>query len=130
MSRSGVLTTPRPVPNRLLPALAGATVILLALPIFLLADWRLAGWALAGVLWIGNQALGLLLSRLRDGLPGVAASGVLGFGLMIRAVAILVVLVAIAASDHELALATALVYALAYTVDLGLSLLAYFGSTK
>jgi hypothetical protein len=130
MSRSSVLTTPRPVPSRLVPALAGATVILLALPIFLLADWRLAGWALAAVLWVGNQTFGLLLGRLRDGLPGVAASGVLGFGLMIRAVAVLVVLVAVAASDQRLALATALVYALAYTAELGLSLLAYFGGAK
>lgn len=128
--RTGVLTTPRPVPSRLLPALAGATVILLALPVFLLADWRLAGWALAAVLWVGNQAFGLLLGRLRDGLNAGAASGVLGFGLMIRAVAVLVVLVAVAASDQRLALATALLYALAYTAELGLSLLAYFGGAK
>lgn len=130
MSRSGVLTTPRPVPNRLLPTLAGATVILLALPVFLLAEWRLAGWALAAVLWAGNQAFGLILGRLREGAPGVAATGFLGFGMMIRAVAVMVVLIAVAASDQRLALATALVYALAYTAELGLSLLAYFGGAE
>jgi hypothetical protein len=113
-----------------MPALGGAMVILLALPIFLLADWRLTGWALAAVLWVGNQAFGLLLGRLRDSLTGVAASGVLGFGLMIRTVAVLVVLVAVAASDQKLALATAIVYAIAYTAELGLSLLAYFGGAK
>lgn len=128
--RTGVLTTPRPVPNRLLPTLAGATISLLALPVFLLAEWRLAGWGLAAVLWAGNQAFGLLLGRLRDRAPGVAATGVLGFGMMIRAVAVMVVLIAVAASDQRLALATALVYALAYTAELGLSLLAYFGGAK
>ena len=45
-----------------------------------------------------------------------------------KALGLLVVLVATAASDPKLALAAALTYALAYTFELGLSLLAYFGS--
>jgi hypothetical protein len=113
-----------------LPALAGATVIMLALPIFLLADWRLAGWALAAVLWVGNQAFGLIVGRLRDGGAGLIAPGVQGFGMMIRAVAVMVVLIALAASDQRLALAAALTYALAYTAELGFSLLAYFGAVR
>lgn len=128
--RAGVLTTPRPVPGRLLPALGGATVILLALPVFLLAEWRLAAWALAAVLWVGNQALGLVVVRLRDSSGGILASGVQGFGMMIRAVAVMVVLIAVAASDQRLALGAVLVYALAYTIELGLSLLTYFGMRR
>ena len=46
---SALFSTPRPVPGRVLPALGGGLVILLALPIFLLAGWALAGWALAAV---------------------------------------------------------------------------------
>jgi hypothetical protein len=124
------LTTPRPIPGRLLPALAGATIVLLALPVFLLAGWRLAGWGLAAVLWVGNQAFGLLLARVRKGGRGLTAPGVQGFGMMVRAVAVMVVLIAVAASDEPLALAAALVYALAYTVELGLSLLTYFGTAR
>src|SRR5947207_2982327 len=48
--RSALFETPRPVPGRLLPTLGGGLVLALALPVFLLAGWRLAGWALASVL--------------------------------------------------------------------------------
>jgi hypothetical protein len=123
-----VVSTPRPVPGRLLPALAGGTVVALALPIFLLGGWPLAGWALAAVLWAGGQALGLLLARVRTGATNVAGSGVLGVGMMFRAVAVMAVLLAVAASDGSLAVGAAVVYALAYTLELALSVVTYFGS--
>ena len=44
-------------------ARGGALVIVLALPLFLVAGWPLAGWAVAAVLWVGVQAFGLLLAR-------------------------------------------------------------------
>jgi hypothetical protein len=123
-----VFSTPRPAPSRLLPAAAGGLVIALALPIFLAAGWPLAGWALGAVLWLAGQALSLLLARLRPGVGNLAASGVVGISMMFRAVAVGVVVIAVAASDPELAVAAALVYALAYTLELALSLLTYFGS--
>jgi hypothetical protein len=124
--KATALGAPRPIPGRLLPAAAGAVVIALALPIFLLAGWRLSGWAIAAVLWVGVQALGLLLSRIRPSPDNLAASGVLAFGMMGRVLAVLVVLVAVAASDGRLALAAALVYALAYTAELAVSLMTYY----
>src|SRR6266566_5817331 len=42
--RTTTLGAPRPVPGRLLPVAAGAGVIALALPVFLLADWPFAGY--------------------------------------------------------------------------------------
>ena len=123
-----VLSTPRPVPPRLLPVIGGGLVVALALPVFLTAGWRLEGWALGAVLWAAAQAFGLVLTRLRPGAGNLAASGVLGIGMMFRAVAVGVVVIAVAASDTGLAVAAALVYALAYTLELALSLLAYFGS--
>jgi hypothetical protein len=123
-----VFSTPRPVPSRLLPAVAGALVVALALPVFVAAGWRVEGWALGAVLWAAAQAFGFVLTRLRPGTGNLAASGVLGIGLMFRAVAVGVVVIAVAASDGGLAVAAALVYALAYTLELALSLLAYFGS--
>ena len=123
-----VFSTPRPVPSRLLPAAAGALVIAVAFPVFLAAGWPLAGWALGAVLWLAGQALSLLLTRLRPGVGNLAASGVVGISMMFRAVAVGVVVIVAAASDPELAIAAASVYALAYTLELALSLLTYFGS--
>ncbi len=122
------LTTPRPVPNRFASAIAGAAVVALALPIFALAGWDLAGWALGAVLWAGAQALGLVLTRLRWGMDNLAGASVVGLGMMFRPVAVMVVAVAVAASDAELGIAAALVYALAYSLELGVSLALYFGN--
>jgi hypothetical protein len=116
------------MPSRLLPALGGGVVIALALPVFLAAGWPLAGWALAAVLWLAAQALSLLLTRLRPDAGNLAASGVVGISMMFRAVAVGVVVIAVAASDPTTGVAAALLYALAYTLELALSLVTYFGS--
>ena len=79
------------------------------------------------MLWVGTQAFGLLLVRIKPSPDNLAASGVLAFGMMIRVLAVLIVLVAIAASDARLGLAVAVVYGLAYTAELGFSLLSYYG---
>ena len=126
--RSGIFATPRPAPGRLWPAAGGGLVLLLALAVFLLAGWRLSGWALGAVLWAGMEVLNLLLARLRERAGNLAAAGVHAFGLFFKAVGLLVVLVAVAVSDPRLAVAAALTYALAYTFELGLSLVTYFGS--
>ena len=57
----------------------------------------------------------------------LAASGVVAFGMMFRVIAVMVVVIAVAVSDARLALAAALVYALAYTLELGVSVVSYFG---
>ena len=123
-----IVATPRPVPGRLAPALAGAAVIALALPVFVLAGWPVAGWALAAVLWLGAQALGALLARLPLDGGNLAAAGVRGIGTMFRAVAVMLVVIAVAASDAELGVSAGLLYAHAYSLELGVSLAAYFGS--
>jgi hypothetical protein len=125
--RAGIFATPRPVPSRTLPLAGGALVLLVALPVFLLADWRLAGWALGAVLWVAMQALNILLALVRERAGNLAAAGVQGFALFFKTLGLLVVLVAVAATDAHLAVAAALTYALAYTFELALSLLAYFG---
>ena len=47
--------------------------------------------------------------------------------MMFRVLAVMVVLIALASSDAHLGLAAVLVYGLAYTVELGLSLATYYG---
>jgi hypothetical protein len=125
---AALFETPRPIPSRVVPALAGGAVVALALPVVLVAGWPFAGWALAAVLWLAAQAFGLLLTRLRLGVGNLAASGVAGIGMMFRPLAVMVVVIAVAASDAALGLAAGLLYALAYTVELALSLTLYFGS--
>lgn len=122
------LTAPRPLPGRLAPVLAGGLVLAFALPVFALAGWRIAAWALAAVLWVAGQTLSALLARLRPGGGNLAASGVLAFGMMFRSISIVIVLFAVATSDARLALSAALLYALAYTLELGMSLASYFGA--
>ena len=40
---SALFSTPRPEPGHLVPALGSAAIVLLALPVFLVAGWPLAG---------------------------------------------------------------------------------------
>ena len=128
--KSELVATPRPVPGRILPAAGAVLVLGIALVVFLVAGWNLAGWALGAVLWAGLEVAGLLITHARKQMSGVASSSVLAFGLMFKTTAALVVLVAAAASDADLALGAVLVFALAYTFELVLSLAAYFGSVR
>lgn len=126
----GILTTPRPVPGRLLPAAAGTLVVLLALPVFVAADWSLGAWGLAAALWIAGELLGLLLGRLPIGLDRLASSGVVGIAMTFRVIAIMVVLIVVAASNEGLAVPAAAVFVAAYSLELALSLLLYFTGTR
>ena len=118
--------SPRPMPERRLPVIAGGAVVALALPIFLVAGWPLRGWVLGAVLWVASQLLGVLFSRVGIGEPNLRGSGVVAFGMMARGILLMIVAVAVAASNPTLALAGALLYAAAYSVELGLSLTIYF----
>jgi hypothetical protein len=111
----------------LLPAICGSAAIALALPVYLVAGWRLGGWLLAAVLWVASQAFGFLLLRLRAR-GNLAAAGVAGVGMMTRGIAVMLVAFAVAVSDPKLGLAAALTYGFAYSVELGLSLVSYFGN--
>ena len=125
---ANLITTPRPVPGRLAPMLAGSGLILLALPVFAIAGWPLRGWALAAVLWIAAQALAFLLTRLPLDAGNLAASGVRGIGMSFRAFVVGIPLVAVTAADSSIGLAAALLYALAYTLELAVSLITFFGA--
>src|SRR6185312_5788879 len=52
MAAGGLFSTPRPEPGHLVPALGGAVLIVVALPVFLLLGWPVSGWALAAVIWV------------------------------------------------------------------------------
>jgi hypothetical protein len=123
----GLLSTPRPVPGRLTPALAGTAVVLVALPVVVLGGWSLKGWGIAAGLWIVFQAIGLLLSRMTLGIGNAGSAGVAGIGRTLRAAGLATVLIVIAATNSSVGLTAAIVYALAFTAEFVSSLLLYLG---
>jgi hypothetical protein len=124
---AGIFSTPRPLPSRIAPTIAGATVIALALPIFAVAGWPLSGWALAAVLWVAAEIFALVLARLPGSPDNLAAAGVQGIGTSSRALLVGIVLVIVTVSNETVGLAAAILYAIAFTVELGVGLAMYFG---
>lgn len=120
------LLTPRPLPDRRVPTIAGFLVVVLALPVFLAAGWPLAGWALGAGLWAGGQVLAFVTARRGIGTPSIRGSGPVAFGMLGRAIVLMVVAVVVASFAPEVALGGALVYAAGYTVELALSLTSYY----
>jgi hypothetical protein len=108
--------------------LAGSALIALALPVFAIAGWPLKGWALTAVLWTGAQALGYLLTRLPLDEGNLAASGVRGIGMGFRAFIVGIPLVAVTVADSRVGVAAVILYALAYTLELAVSLVTFFGA--
>jgi hypothetical protein len=104
----------------------GALVVAFCLPVFVLADWNLRAWALGAVLWLASQTLGILFDRIGIHEPTLRGSGVVAFGMMARGILVMLVAIAVAVSDPQLALAGALVYAFAYSLELAFSLVLYF----
>jgi len=125
---TGAFSTPRPIPGRLVPALAGTGVIVLALPVFAVAGWPLSGWTFAAVLWDAAQGFAWLLTRLSLEAGNLAAAGMRGIGTSFKAIAVGIPLVAITVSDERVGVAAALLYAFAFTVELAVSLVTYFGA--
>jgi hypothetical protein len=124
---AGIFATPRAVPSRVGPTIAGATVIALALPIFAVAGWPLAGWALAAVLWAAAEIFAAVLARLPGRPDNLAAAGMRGIGTTSRALLVGIVLVIVTVSNESVGLAAAILYAIAFTVELGVGLATYFG---
>lgn len=124
--RVGVFSTPRPVPGRRVPALASAAVVLVALPVVLLGGFSVAGWAIAAVLWAGGEALGFWLVRVPTGADHLRQSAFVALAMSFRGIGVMVALLAITVADRPLGLVAVVVYALAYTLSLAVSLIEYF----
>jgi hypothetical protein len=123
-------TEPRRAPRTAIPTIAGAFVVAVGLPVFLLAGWRVTGWAIGAVLWLASEAFGRFLARQRTEAANLAGAGVVAFGMFFRAIAVMVVVFVLAVSDKKLGLAAALTYAAGYTTVFGLSITEYFTGPK
>jgi hypothetical protein len=124
--RAGVFSTPRPVPGRRIPTLAGAGVVVLSLPVFVVGGFSLAGWALAAVLWASGELLGVWLARLPTGADHLGKSGMVAVAMSFRGIGVMVVLLAVTVANKHVGVAAVAVYALAYTLSLAISLVEYF----
>lgn len=127
---NGLLSTPRPVPGRRAPALAGAGVVVLALPVFLVAGFPLGGWALAAVLWLVGELLGIWLSRLPTGADNLGSSGLVAIAHAFRGIGVIIVLAVVTLANRDVGVAALVVYGLAYSLSLCVSLIEYFGGEK
>jgi hypothetical protein len=125
-----VLVTPRPIPNRLVPALAGTAVIVIGLPVFVVAGWQVGAWGLAAAVWAVFQLIGLLLGRIPLGMDNLAAAGIVGFGRMFRVVALMTILVVVTSRDAHFGLAAAALFAIAFSVEFAMSLVLYAGGEE
>jgi uncharacterized membrane protein YiaA len=127
---SGIFSTPRPIPSRLAPTLAAGGLIVLALPVFVVADWPLKGWLLAAVLWAAALTFSLLLSRQPRDPGNLAAASMRGIGTSSRALLVGIPLVAVTVANMSVGVSAAILYALAFTVELVVGLVAYFGAEE
>ena len=124
--RNALLATPRPVPGRRAPTLAGAGVVGVALPVCLAGGFPLAGWVLATALWAAAEVLGLWLARVPIGADNLRQSGYVAVGMAFRGIGAMVVLLAVTVADKGVGVTAAIIYGLAYTMSLGISLVEYF----
>ncbi len=127
---AGIFSTPRPVPSRLGSTVAGGALIALALPVFAVAGWPLSGWALAAVLWAAAQIFALVLARLPSDPDNLAAAAMRGIGTTSRAFLVGIPLVVVTVADARVGIAAAVLYALAFTVELVAGLATYFGGEQ
>jgi len=125
---SGIFSTPRPIPSRLAPTLAAGALIALALPVFAVAGWPLKGWLLGATLWLAALAFSLLLARLPRDPGNLAAASMRGIGTSSRALLVGIPLVAVTVANESVGVSAAILYALAFTVELAVGLVSYFGA--
>ena len=82
---------------------------------------------LAAVLWVASEVFALVLARLPNNPDNLAAAGMRGIGTTSRALLVGVVLVIVTVQNETVGLAAALLYAVAFTVELGVGVATYFG---
>jgi hypothetical protein len=105
-------------------------VVVLALFICVVGGFSLAGWALATALWVAGELLGIWLARIPTGADNLGQSGLVAMGMAFRGIGIMVVLLAVTVANKDVGVTAVIVYALAYTLSLGVSLVEYFAGER
>jgi hypothetical protein len=99
----------------------------LALPVCLAGGFSISGWVLAAVLWAAAELLGIWLGRMPIGADNLGRSGLVAIGMAFRGIGVMVVLLAVTVGNREVGVTALIVYLLAYTLSLLVSLTEYFG---
>ena len=81
----------------------------------------------AAVLWVASEIFAAVLTRLPNSPDNLAAAGMRGIGTTSRALLVGIVLVIVTVSNESVGIAAAILYAIAFTVELGVGLATYFG---
>ncbi len=110
--------------------LAGAGVVVLSLPVCLTAGFPIAGWLLASVLWAAGELLGVWLVRMPTGADNLARSGFVAVGMASRGIGVMIVLLVVTVANKPVGITGVVIYALAYTLSLGVSLVDYFNGDR
>jgi hypothetical protein len=102
-------------------------VVVLALPVCLAGGFPVSGWVLAALLWAAAEALGVWLGRIPTGADNLGRSGLVAVGMAFRGIGVMVVLLAVTVGNRGVGVTALIVYLLAYTLSLLVSLTEYFG---
>jgi putative exporter of polyketide antibiotics len=102
---------------------ADLALLALALPLFIVAEWPLLGYAVAGGAWLAARAIGLVADRrvLRDLAGGERrhALGVMALAMLGRVWLLALAVLLVGLAEREAGLAAALLAAALFTVYLG-----------
>ena len=82
------------------------------------------------MLWAAGEALAVWLGRLPIGADHLGMSGLVALAHSFRGIGVMIVLIAVTIGDRHVGLAALAVYALAYSLSLGVSLLEYFSGER
>jgi hypothetical protein len=100
-------------------AILGIIVCIVALPVVVLLEGPLVGWALGAGLWVINWTLAQMATKFSIGASPVAGVGVAGGSIMFRAFFVVIVLWIIAVRVSEpIGLTAAAVFLAAFSFDL------------
>ena len=123
-----MFTPSKPIPSRSVPVLAGTAVVVLALPVFVIAGWDLACVGPRGRrAGPSSRASATCWRALPVGMDKLGNSGLVAMGRMLRTIVLMTILVVVTARDTSFGLQAAVVFALAFTVELALSMISYLG---
>jgi hypothetical protein len=102
-----------------------AIVAVLAVPVFLLADWPLEGWFWATALWAVNRYAQSVIERRAARMGALRGVGLLGASMLLRPWIGMLALFLITKDDTALAVSSVLLFLLLVTIDIATRVLTH-----
>ena len=102
-----------------------AVVARVALPVFALAGWPLAGWFCATALWALNRYLQARIERRAAEMTALRGVGVMGASMLLRPWIGMLILFLVTRHDTTLAVSSVLLFMVLVTLDIGTRILTH-----